>query len=230
MEVLLKVNRLRLAGLYVFCSEKAKHNPAAACPSPAWWMNWCLSKSQVIAPPQTHLKYLNGVEHEWLGHRVSKATTVKGHCGRKRSVTVILSLCWQSGFCLRDTSDVHKHVPTVQPTANKTVTVRVGDMLSCCKLASQCADTKRRIAWHYHFVFLMWEYSNRIIMLTVSGLCFWVKQCLIYTSCNHNLASFTVFRSCGRAKGWWTSLVMWWETTTWPEKRIPFFSFFLSRL
>lgn len=140
--------------LCVFCSEEAKHSPAAACPSPAWWMNWCLSKSQVIAPQRTHLKYLNSVEHEWLGHRVSKATTVKGHCGWKRSVAVILSPCWQSWFCLRDTSDVHKHVPTVQPTANTTVTVRVGDMLSLSKLASLYADTKRWIAWLYHFVFL----------------------------------------------------------------------------
>lgn len=49
-------------------------NLAAVCPSPAWWMSWCLSKSHVIAPQRPHLKYLNGVEHEWLGRPVSKAT------------------------------------------------------------------------------------------------------------------------------------------------------------
>lgn len=82
---------------------------AAVCPSPAWWITWCLSKSQVIAPQWTHLKYLNGVKHEWLGHRVSKATSVDGN-----TATVTLSPCWQSWFCLRDSGDVQKLVPAVE--------------------------------------------------------------------------------------------------------------------
>lgn len=99
----------------------AARSQAAVCPSLSWWMSWCLSKSQVIAPQQTHLKYLNRVKHEWLGDRVSKSATVKGHCGWKRSVTVILGLCWRSRICLRHTGHVHKHVPTVQPTATKQI-------------------------------------------------------------------------------------------------------------
>lgn len=51
-------------------------NLTAVWPSRAWWMSWCLSKSHVIAPQRPHLKYLNGVEHEWLGRPVSKATAV----------------------------------------------------------------------------------------------------------------------------------------------------------
>lgn len=54
----------------LFCSENST--------SKTWWMNWWWSKSRVIAPQQTHLKYLNAVEHEWLRLRISKARTVNG--------------------------------------------------------------------------------------------------------------------------------------------------------
>lgn len=97
-------------------------------------MNWCLSKSQVIAPQRTHLKYLNSVEHEWLEDRVSKAAMAT--VGEN-----ILSL-WYSAPADRADSDwgtwamyinMSQQLSQVQ-TKQLDKTVREGDLLSFNKL------------------------------------------------------------------------------------------------
>lgn len=86
----LKVKHCASQQDFVLWSEEAEYKLCRLHPSAAWRMTWCLSKSQVIAPQRTHLKYLNVVEHEQLSHRVSKAAVVKSLCGWK-----VLSL-WYS--------------------------------------------------------------------------------------------------------------------------------------
>lgn len=81
------------AGLSVRWSEEAEHKLCRLYPSAAWWMTWCLSKSQVIVPQRTHLKYLNIVEHEQFGHQISKTAVVKRLCGWNGSLTAILTPC-----------------------------------------------------------------------------------------------------------------------------------------
>lgn len=73
----LKVKHCASQKDFVLWSEEAEYKLCRLHPSAAWWMTWCLSKSQVIAPQRTHLKYLNVVEHEQLGHRVSKQPSLK---------------------------------------------------------------------------------------------------------------------------------------------------------
>lgn len=144
-------------GLCVFCSKEAKRSVSVT----GLIDELVLVQESSNCTQRTHLKYLNGVEHEWLERQVSKADSVKGHCGGKRSCAGILSPCWQSWFWQRDISYVHKHLPTVSTNSKQIVPVRVADMLSFSKLASLYAGFKDWTAWHYNY------------------LHFWIKRCLM---------------------------------------------------
>lgn len=121
MEVLLMVNRLHPhRALWVL--QRGGEAQPGCCVSIT-----CLMDKLVFVQESCNCTTMDPFEifkhcRSWTARASSfKSHTVKGHCGWKRSVTVVLSPCWQSGFCLRDTSDAQKHVPRVQQTSNKTV-------------------------------------------------------------------------------------------------------------